>query len=95
MIKVNDGEIEISGDLGKICSELCHMVIRTCSFKNLPEEAVEKIQESIITGLFLGQLDEDVQNELLTDPKQSIILATLVKESATAIRKFKDIHTLT
>ena len=95
MIKVNDREIEISGDLGKICTELCHMVVRICGIKNFPEEAVEKIQESIITGLFLGQLDEDVQNEILSDPKKSIILAALVKESATAIRKFKDMNTLT
>lgn len=94
MIKVNDGEIEISGDLGKICSELCHMVVRACSFKNLPEEAVEKIQESIITGLFLGQLDEDDQNEILSDRTESKMLADLVKKSATAIRKFKDINTL-
>lgn len=71
------------------------MVVRICSNKNFPEGAVEKIQESIITGLFLGQLDEDVQNEMLSDPKKSIILATLVKESATAIRNFKDINTLT
>ena len=95
MIKVNDREIEISGDLGKICTELCNMVIRFCSIKNFPEEATEKFQESIITGLFLGQLDEDVQIEMLSDPKKSRILAALVKESATAIIKFKDMNTLT
>ncbi len=95
MIKVNDGEIEISGDLGKICTELCNMVINICSIKNFPEEATEKFQESIITGLFPGQLDENVQNEMLSDPKKSIILAALLKESATAIRKFKDMNTLT
>ena len=92
MIKINGAEMEISGDLQNICSELCHMVIRICSIEKFPEEVVEGMQESIITGLFLGQLDEDVQNEMLSNREKSKILAALVHESATTIRKFKDIN---